>query len=55
MSDEVSKAREELDRQKRKTDHRAEDAKDLASWFRSQHRENGWRVMIEQIITKGTA
>lgn len=53
MSD-IERAREELNRQRERTNERSKDARDLASWFRRQRAENGWRVMIEQIVTKGT-
>lgn len=53
MSDELEQAREELAKQRERTDERSKAARDLAGWFRRQRAENGWRVVIEQLIVKG--
>lgn len=53
MSDEMEQARKQLAQARERTDKRSKDARDLASWFRRQQAENGWRVVIEQIV-KGT-
>ena len=54
MSDDIKRAREELDRQKERTEKRSSAAVEVGSWFRRQRQENGWRVMIEQIVVKGS-
>lgn len=48
--DDLDRAREELRRQRAKVEARSSKASGLADWFRRQREENGWRVVVEQIV-----
>lgn len=50
MSDDLSKARKAVQRQRDEADRRTSKAKALAIWYRQQAEANNWRSDVERLV-----
>jgi len=46
---ELRRAKQEVEREHRKTEQRAATSRSLGEWFRQRQQENGWRLIIENL------